>query len=190
MGDPGLGQPRSTRRAQDASESPKSSQSQAVRREKKHSPSWGKSLFAFLFGRRLKTIESETQRVGPIQGVPILGLDAIGSSFYGPEAALTVLAPLGVISLWYSREIILASLLLLGILYFSYRQTVAAHPGGGGSYTVANENPGRRAGLYAAALLFDYILNVAVAISARSVPWNPPSRRSRSIPWRCALSSF
>jgi hypothetical protein len=70
MGDPGLGRPRSTRSAQDASESPKSSQSQAVRREKKHSPSWGKSLFAFLFGRRLKTIESETQRWGPSKEFP------------------------------------------------------------------------------------------------------------------------
>lgn len=54
-----------------------------------------KSLFHFLFGRRLKTTEAESERVGPVQGVPIFGLDAIGSSSYGPEAALTVLLPLG-----------------------------------------------------------------------------------------------
>jgi amino acid transporter len=80
---------------------------------------------------------------------------------------LGILIPLGVMGLWYTREIILAILLLLAILHFSYRQTIAAYPGGGGSYTVANENLGKNAGLCAAAaLLLDYILNVAVGISA------------------------
>ncbi len=124
-------------------------------------------LFKLLFGRRLKTTESETQQVGPVQGVPILGLDALGSSSYGPEAALAILIPLGAAGLWYMREVIFAILILLAILYFSYRQTIAAYPGGGGSYTVARENLGKGAGLCAAAaLLLDYILNVAVGISA------------------------
>src|SRR5207253_2989170 len=53
------------------------------------------------------------------------------------------------------------------IVYFSYRQTIAAYPTGGGSYTVAKENLGIRAGLLgAAALMIDYVLNVAVGISA------------------------
>jgi hypothetical protein len=64
-----------------------------------------------------------------------------------------VLAPLGVIGLWYSREIILAILLLLGILYFSIARQLPPTRAVGGSYTVANENPGRRAGLCAAAAL-------------------------------------
>ena len=56
---------------------------------------------------------------------------------------------------------------MLVILYFSYRQTIDAYPNGGGSYTVASENLGDHAGLFAAAaLMIDYILNAAVGISA------------------------
>ena len=52
-------------------------------------------------------------------------------------------------------------------LYFSYRQTAAAYPGGGGAYIVASDNLGKRVGLWAAiALLLDYLLNVAVGIAA------------------------
>jgi amino acid transporter len=124
-------------------------------------------LFRYIFGRPLATAETETQKVGPVQGVPILGLDALGSASYGPEAALAVLLPLGALGLAYVREVIAAIICLLGILYFSYRQTIAAYPNGGGSFTVAKENLGERAGLLAAAaLLVDYILNVAVGISA------------------------
>jgi amino acid transporter len=124
-------------------------------------------VFRFLFGRRLKTTESETQQVGPLQGVSILGLDALGSSSYGPEAALAMLIPLGAAGFAYLRGVIVAILILLGLLYLSYRQTLAAYPQGGGSYTVARVNLGKYAGLCAAAaLLMDYILNVAVGISA------------------------
>ncbi|MFL6538666.1 MAG: APC family permease, partial [Chthoniobacterales bacterium] len=126
-----------------------------------------RAIFHLLFGRPLKTSEAQAQKVGPLHGVPILGLDALGSASYGPEAALTVLMPLGAIGLLYVREVIAAILLLLAILYFSYRQTIAAYPNGGGSYTVAKENLGQCAGLVAAAsLLLDYVLNVAVGISA------------------------
>jgi amino acid transporter len=125
------------------------------------------SVFSILFGRRLRTTEAKSEQVGAIQGVPILGLDAIGSSSYGPEAALTILIPLGAVGLLYMREVVLTILVLLAILYVSYRQTIAAYPGGGGSYTVAKENLGQKAGLgAAAALLLDYTLNVAVGISA------------------------
>jgi amino acid transporter len=124
-------------------------------------------LFRFIFGRPLATAERETQKVGPLQGVPILGLDALGSASYGPEAALAVLLPLGVVGIHCVREVLGAIICLLVILYFSYRQTIAAYPNGGGSFTVAKENLGERAGLLAAAaLLLDYILNVAVGISA------------------------
>src|SRR4051812_46265498 len=126
-----------------------------------------RAIFHLLFGRPLKTSEAQAQKVGPLHGVPILGLDALGSASYGPEAALTVLMPLGAIGLLYVREVIMAILILLAILYFSYRQTIAAYPNGGGSYAVARENLGDRVGLFAAASLsLDYILNVAVGISA------------------------
>ena len=125
------------------------------------------SFFRLLFGKRLKTTEAHTQRVGPIQGVPILGLDALGSSSYGPEAALTILIPIGAAGLLYMREVVAAILVLLAILYFSYRQTIEAYPDGGGSYAVAKNNLGKTPGIWAAsALLLDYILNVAVGISA------------------------
>ena len=90
------------------------------------------------------------------------------SAAYGPEAAITLLIPLGVAGgLHYAVPIISAILILLGIVYFSYRQTIAAYQNGGGSYTVATENLGDSAGLLAAAaLMIDYILTAAVGISA------------------------
>jgi len=97
----------------------------------------------------------------------VLGLDALSSAAYGPEAALTLLVPLGAAGLGYALPIIGIICALLVIVYFSYRQTIAAYPNGGGSYTVAKENLGAYPGLLAgAALAVDYILNVAVGISA------------------------
>ncbi len=100
-------------------------------------------------------------------GIPIFGLDGLTSAAYGPEAAMTLLIPLGIGGVEYGWRIILAILILLTIVYFSYRQTIAAYPQGGGSYTVATENLGEKAGLLAAAaLMIDYILTAAVGISA------------------------
>jgi amino acid transporter len=96
-----------------------------------------------------------------------LGLDALSSAAYGPEAALTILLALGSVGIAYMMPIVLTIVVLLSVVYFSYRQTIAAYPGGGGPYTIASENLGTRVGLIAgAALLVDYILNVAVGISA------------------------
>lgn len=125
------------------------------------------SLMAKLFGRRLASWEAEHARIGVLRGVPVLGLDALSSAAYGPEAALTILIPLGAAGLRYIPGITAVILALLTILYLSYRQTIAAYPNGGGSYIVAKENLGTRFGLLAAAsLLLDYVLNVAVGISA------------------------
>jgi amino acid transporter len=125
------------------------------------------SMLDRLLGKPLASHQEEEQKVGVLAGIPMLGLDALSSSAYGPEAALTILLPLGALGLAYIGPIVLVILALLAILYFSYRQTVAAYPTGGGSYTVAKENLGTRTGLLAAAsLLLDYILNVAVGISA------------------------
>jgi amino acid transporter len=80
---------------------------------------------------------------------------------------MTLLIPLGVNGVEYGWRIIAAILILLTIVYFSYRQTIAAYPSGGGSYTVATDNLGQKAGLLAAAaLMIDYILTAAVGISA------------------------
>ncbi|KPV51348.1 amino acid transporter, partial [Kouleothrix aurantiaca] len=97
----------------------------------------------------------------------MLGLDALASAAYGPEAALTILIPLGALGLRYIGPISAIIIALLFVVYFSYRQTIGAYPHGGGSYTVARENLGVFPSLLAAAaLLLDYVLVVAVGISA------------------------
>jgi amino acid transporter len=121
----------------------------------------------WLFGRRLASDEEGEQRVGVLAGIPMLGLDALGSAAYGPEAALALLIPLGAAGVGYIRPITGLIVALLMVVYFSYRQTISAYPHGGGSYTVAKENLGTIAGLLAAAaLMLDYVLVVAVGISA------------------------
>jgi amino acid transporter len=124
-------------------------------------------LFDTLFGKPLASTEGEGQKIAPSTGVPIFGLDALSSAAYGPEAALTILLPLGLAGVQYILPLTATILVLLIIVFFSYLQTMAAYPQGGGSYTVAKENLGPAAGLMAAAaLMIDYLLNVAVGISA------------------------
>jgi amino acid transporter len=125
------------------------------------------SLTDSLFGRPLATSEERAEHIGVAAGIPIFGLDALTSAAYGPETALALLIPLGLMGIQYIVPIITAILILLTIVYFSYRQTIAAYPNGGGSYTVASENLGTGPGLLAAAaLMIDYILTAAVGISA------------------------
>jgi len=125
------------------------------------------SFLDLLLGKPLADWEESGERIGPAAGIPIFGLDALSSAAYGPEAALTILIPLGALGVAYIVPISGAIILLLTIVYFSYRQTIDAYPGGGGSYTVARENIGEGAGLLAAsALMIDYVLTAAVGISA------------------------
>src|SRR5262245_35884049 len=125
------------------------------------------ALWNLLFGRPLATDEEGEQKVGPVTGIPMLGLDALSSAAYGPEAAMTLLIPLGAAGIAYVGPISTIIIALLFVVYLSYRQTIAAYPGGGGSFTVARRNLGLFPGLLAAAaLLLDYILVVAVGISA------------------------
>jgi len=120
-----------------------------------------------LLGRPLATSEERAEHIGPIAGIPVFGLDALSSAAYGPEAALTLLIPLGLLGVHYIVPVSAAIVALLAIVYFSYRQTIDAYPRGGGSYTVASQNLGEGAGLLAAAaLMIDYILTAAVGISA------------------------
>ena len=124
-------------------------------------------FFNLLFGRPLRTSEERAEHIGPLAGIPVFGLDALSSAAYGPEAALTLLIPLGLMGIRYIVPVSTAIVILLAIVYFSYRQTIEAYPRGGGSYTVASENLGEGAGLLAAAaLMIDYILTASVGISA------------------------
>jgi amino acid transporter len=125
------------------------------------------NILDFVVGKPIKTSDERAEQIGPAQGIPIFGLDALSSAAYGPEAALSLLIPLGLLGVRYLIPISAAIITLLVIVYFSYRQTIAAYPSGGGSYTVARFNLGARASLLAAAaLLADYILTAAVGISA------------------------
>ncbi|MBW0002050.1 MAG: APC family permease [Hyphomicrobiales bacterium] len=125
------------------------------------------SVLNYLLGRRLANEEYSERKISAFEGVPAMGLDGIGSSSYGPEAALSVLAPLGAAGLAYIGVVMLPILLLLVILYVSYRQTIRAYPSNGGAYVVSKINLGTNASLLAAsALMIDYVLNVAVGISA------------------------
>jgi len=120
-----------------------------------------------VLGRAIANDAEEGERVGVGAGVAILGLDALASAAYGPEALLTVLLPLGSRALAYAWPLTLIIAALLLVLGASYRQTIAAYPNGGGAYTVTKENLGTNASVVAAsALALDYVLNVAVAISA------------------------
>ena len=125
------------------------------------------TFLELLLGRPLATEDEKAERIGAAKGIPIFGLDALSSAAYGPEAALTLLIPLGAAGIAHIVPISGSIILLLGIVYFSYRQTIMAYPQGGGSYTVANENLGLWPGLLAAAsLMVDYVLTAAVGISA------------------------
>jgi Amino acid permease len=108
-------------------------------------------------------------RLTASQGLAALSLDAMASVAYGPEAIVLVLAwpqpgPTG----WgFTLPVTLAIAALLAVLVASYRQVIAAFPNGGGAYAVSRKHLGRRAGLVAAAsLIVDYILNVAVSVTA------------------------
>lgn len=125
------------------------------------------ALGRWLFGRPLRSDEEQEEQISPLTGVPVLGLDALASTAYGPEAALTVLIVTGASGTHTIVPIVIAILIVLALVYTSYLQTIGAYPNGGGSYTVAKENLGPKWGVVAAtALCTDYVLNVAVAIAA------------------------
>src|SRR4029077_20303821 len=104
----------------------------------------------WVFGRSLATDEEGEQCVGVLAGIPMLGLDALRSAAYGPEAAPTSLIPRGAAGLGYIGPISGLIIVLLLVVYFSYRQTIAAYPHGGGSYPLATEKLGATARLLSA----------------------------------------
>src|SRR5215211_3234569 len=126
--------------------------------------SWLKRL---LIGRPIPTAEESGERVGKLTGLAIFASDNISSSAYATEEIMRVLVLAGAGALVLTLPITGIICVVLAIVVLSYRQVIQAYPGGGGSYVVANENLGPLAGLTAgAALLTDYILTVAVSVSA------------------------
>ncbi len=118
-------------------------------------------------GRPVGNREASEHKLGVGSGLPAMGLDALASASYGPEAALTILVAAGAAGLGQIGIVTWVIVGLLAILFFSYWQTIDAYPNNGGSYVVANDNLGADVGLLAAAaLMIDYLLNVAVGISA------------------------
>ncbi|MEU2390286.1 APC family permease [Streptomyces sp. NPDC007369] len=110
---------------------------------------------------------AERHRLTATQGLAALSLDAMASVAYGPESIVLVLAAAGAYGLGFTLPVTLAIAALLAVLVASYRQVIAAFPDGGGSYAVARRHLGRRTSLIAAAsLILDYVLNVAVSVTA------------------------
>lgn len=128
----------------------------------------GKGIKRFFIGRPLKNEALGEEKFGILWGLPILASDAISSVAYASEEILLVLVPaIGYLAYRQLSFISAAIIGLLIILTISYRQTIQNYPNGGGAYIVAKENLGVLAGVTAgAALSIDYILTVAVSISA------------------------
>ncbi|MEI7555722.1 APC family permease [Candidatus Chlorohelix sp.] len=121
----------------------------------------------FLIGQPIASSEAQHQRLSKVQALAVLSSDALSSTAYATEAILLVLILTGRDNLSLALPISMGIGLLLIIVSLSYRQTIAAYPKGGGSYIVAKDNLGVTPGLVAAAsLLIDYVLTVAVSISA------------------------
>ena len=125
------------------------------------------------------------ERLRKLVALPVLSSDLLSSVAYGPEAMVTILVLAGSAALGLSLPIGALLVVLMLAVGLSYRQTVRAYPHGAGSYIVASDNLGSRAGLVAAAgLMTDYVLTVSVSVSAgveavtsalpRLAPWSVP----------------
>lgn len=125
------------------------------------------SFKSLLVGRPKHTAGLEHERLSKPVGLAVFASDNLSSVAYATEEMLIVLIAAGTAALFYTIHITIAITLILAIIAISYRETIRAYPSGGGAYIVAYDNLGRYPGLVAAsALLIDYILTVAVSISA------------------------
>jgi amino acid transporter len=125
------------------------------------------TLKRLLVGQPIETAAQHNQRLSKRIALAVFSSDALSSVAYASEAILVVLVTAGTVALPLVIEISIGIALLLLIVGFSYRQTIYAYPSGGGAYIVAHENLGEVPGLIAAAsLLIDYVLTVAVSVSA------------------------
>jgi amino acid transporter len=121
----------------------------------------------FLLGSPLPTAAEATQRLTKIKALAIFSSDALSSVAYATEEILLVLVAAGAAGMTFSLPIALVITGLLVVVGISYYQTIHGYPSGGGAYIVAHDNLGVWPGLTAAAaLLIDYVLTVAVSVTA------------------------
>jgi len=122
---------------------------------------------SWLLGRPLLTADAPHQAIGKAVGLAVFASDALSSTAYATQEILIILAAAGAAAFHHAWPISLAIVGLLAIVTISYEQTIHAYPGGGGAYIVARDNLGELpAQIAGAALLTDYILTVAVSVSA------------------------
>jgi amino acid transporter len=120
-----------------------------------------------VFGRPLSTEEELGERLPKWKALAVFSSDVMSSVAYATEASMFTLLAVGTVAFGYLMPISFLIVGLLILVTFSYRQTIRAYPSGGGSYIVAHANLGTIPGLVAAAaLLTDYVLTVAVSVSA------------------------
>lgn len=143
---------------------------EATRRATETPSAVGHALFRArrsLLGTALRSTAVAEERMRKVVALAVLSSDALSSVAYGPEAMLAVLVLAGSSELKVSLPISAAIVVLMLAVGLGYRQVIRAYPQGGGSYVVASENLGSRAGLLAGAgLILDYILTVAVSIAS------------------------
>jgi amino acid transporter len=143
---------------------------EAADRPTTHGGEWARRLRNGLFGQPLSSERESGERLNKVRALAIFASDALSSSAYATEEILLVLVTAGAIALGLGLPISIGIAILLAMVTMSYMQTVRAYPNGGGAYSVSRENIGPWAGLIAAAaLLTDYVLTVAVSISAGSL---------------------
>lgn len=124
-------------------------------------------LRRLIVGKPLRTEQTQQQIVGRSVGLGVFSADALSSTAYATQEILQILLLAGVAALSLSVPIAVAICVLLLIVTVSYRQIIFAYPEGGSSYTVTSDNLGvKTAQVAGAALLMDYVLTVAVSISA------------------------
>ncbi|MBI0606030.1 APC family permease [Enterococcus faecalis] len=124
-------------------------------------------LKRLFIGKPLKSAENDEHKLSRFAALALLSSDALSSIAYGTEQIVVVLVTLSAAAIWYSLPIAAFGIILLISLTLSYRQIIHAYPHGGGAYVVSSENLGRNAGLLAGgSLLVDYMLTVAVSVSA------------------------
>lgn len=120
-----------------------------------------------LVGRRLSNSQLGETLLPKRLALPVFASDALSSVAYAPDEILITLSLAGMTGYLFSWQVGLAVGAVVAVVVLSYRQTVRAYPGGGGDYAVASANLGRHAALtVASALLVDYVLTVAVSVSA------------------------
>ena len=123
-----------------------------------------------VLGRAISTAKHEHHLLPKTLALPVFSSDPLSSVAYATEEMMLVLAVAGAGALGLMLPIGLVIALVLAVVVTSYRQTVRAYPRGGGSYIVARENLGTIPGLVAAAaILQDYVLTVAVSVTAGTV---------------------